>query len=923
MSAISLKSITGITSITTPAGVDNQLTLHTNDTTERVKIDVAGNVHINNQLAVAGISTFTGNLFIPEYISHSGDIDSRFGFSGTDTFAIDTAGSERLEINSVGTGRFKGGAFLLTNGRLNVNYNIAHSSTYYLNNDAHILVENGDSSGTKKSVLKLANDAAIVYGGPGGTLIFSDRENERLRITSDGNVGINVTPASGHLLHIKDSSADAKLKIESESGYDARLILDTSNGSGAGAHIDFQIDGTVKGGIQYVSNASASDTHDIVFRNNSNTERLRIDSNGRILIGHDSTPHAVASVAVVGSYGGNSNLTPFVYLCRDEAATAISGGESLGQILFASKDGYRGAVIEANAAGAWSGSSSDASLVFKTTPDNATVPTERLRITQGGNVGINSTNPSTRLNVVGTIQAYASPTGFVSLTPTGSIELRRESGGFIDFSTAASEDYDCRIKQTSSNDLFFETGGSGSTAERLRIASDGNITFTGTTGNSSPRFTIKHNNADVEGEVIRFARTDLPTIRYHSIKAKHSGNSTNNYISFNIHDGGSSPYTSQAEVLRLRGDGKVGIGTDNPSSLLTLDHATNPSIQFKDSGTKVASINSEGTSTNIASFEGKDLLFACSASSAFTERLRIISSGEVSIGGFTPTAGAGILQINGGLRVAGSGSASDTTTPYIYRTSGVDNLNFATSGVERLRIQSNGNKVVQNGRLTINSTFIDFSGSISTPATAAAIYRPADNTLAFSTANNERIRLTNGGLDPSTDAVTDLGNSSKRYRDLYVSGGVVFDAVAGNATSNTLDDYEEGTFTPLMYGQITGGNSNTVSGNGYYTKVGDMCTMTVIFANKNGTGLPANEQMRISGIPFSFANGPGNQTSAVPFTYNVDFNTSHAYTFIGGNNISYLRGYNSRDSATWQPWMTASWRVSQFYLYVNMTYKTA
>ena len=63
-----------------------------------------------------------------------------------------------------------------------------------------------------------------------------------------------------------------------------------------------------------------------------------------------------------------------------------------------------------------------------------------------------------------------------------------------------------------------------------------------------------------------------------------------------------------------------------------------------------------------------------------TERLRIISTGEVSIGGFTPTTSAGILQIAGGLRVAGSASASDTTTPYIYRTSGVDNLNFATSG---------------------------------------------------------------------------------------------------------------------------------------------------------------------------------------------------------------------------------------------------
>ncbi len=103
----------------------------------------------------------------------------------------------------------------------------------------------------------------------------------RMTITKDGEIGINVTPASGHLLHIKNAgTAEAKVKIESESGYDARLILDTSNGGGAGAHIDFQIDGTAKGGIQYVTNGSASDQHDIIFRNNNYSEKFRINSAG-------------------------------------------------------------------------------------------------------------------------------------------------------------------------------------------------------------------------------------------------------------------------------------------------------------------------------------------------------------------------------------------------------------------------------------------------------------------------------------------------------------------------------------------------------------------------------------------------------------------------------------------------------------------
>ena len=57
MSAISLKSITGITSITTPTGVDNQLTLHNNNTTEAVKLDTAGNLHFHNHLNITGVST--------------------------------------------------------------------------------------------------------------------------------------------------------------------------------------------------------------------------------------------------------------------------------------------------------------------------------------------------------------------------------------------------------------------------------------------------------------------------------------------------------------------------------------------------------------------------------------------------------------------------------------------------------------------------------------------------------------------------------------------------------------------------------------------------------------------------------------------------------------------------------------------------
>ena len=57
MSAISQKSISGITSITSPAGTDDQISLHTSNTNEALKIDGAGNIHIHNHVSTTGISS--------------------------------------------------------------------------------------------------------------------------------------------------------------------------------------------------------------------------------------------------------------------------------------------------------------------------------------------------------------------------------------------------------------------------------------------------------------------------------------------------------------------------------------------------------------------------------------------------------------------------------------------------------------------------------------------------------------------------------------------------------------------------------------------------------------------------------------------------------------------------------------------------
>ena len=115
MSEISLKSITGITSITTPAGVDNQLTLHNNNTTEAVKVDTAGNVHVNNQLLIAGITTFTNGAgvgdFKPIQLEKSGTTGAtriQFLESGTNKGGITYShDNNRIEIQAESSGKIR------------------------------------------------------------------------------------------------------------------------------------------------------------------------------------------------------------------------------------------------------------------------------------------------------------------------------------------------------------------------------------------------------------------------------------------------------------------------------------------------------------------------------------------------------------------------------------------------------------------------------------------------------------------------------------------------------------------------------------------------------------------------------------------------------------------------------------------------
>ena len=170
---------------------------------------------------------------------------------------------------------------------------------------------------------------------------------------------------------------------------------------------------------------------------------------------------------------------------------------------------------------------------------------------------------------------------------------------------------------------------------------------------------------------------------------------------------------------------------------------------------------------------GRTWIFESAASGSadgditFSEQLRITSNGDLMTGGIT--SGAGKVQVGGGLRIAGSATHTDTSSPYIYRTSGVDNLCISTSALERLRIKSDGNVGVGYDN---PSEKLVIKGTTSLMATNST-----NRWMAYTfTDDTFRLNYNGAGADELTiDSAGDMGlgvtpNNVGSMRTLHIKG---------------------------------------------------------------------------------------------------------------------------------------------------------
>ena len=390
---------------------------------ERMRLDASGNLGIGTsspgqKLEVIG-SARASNLLLNADSATIGYADNSSSFilynatgAGgiTNTIRMVTNGAERMRIDSsgnVGIGTSSPNNKLDVNGSVNIGAALL-TGTGVSTGDCQIEL-GGNRTGNGNAYIDWHATAGtdlesriIRYGGTNGgmdiinfgtggmvisqegaaPMVFKTTATERVRIDSNGNVGIGTSSPANY------GANYTTLDIRGKSTTGTPLIrLTTSNES-----IDTQL---------YVDSTGFTlgtfSNHPMIFYTWGG-EVARFDSGGNLGIG---TTVPKYSLHVFGDGGFTRNLTStasrIIYMNKGRGTNAtptnISSGDNLGGIWFCgysgsgNNNGYGyGAYVQGEADGAVNATTVPGRLTFATTTSGNSSPTERMRIDSSGYV---------------------------------------------------------------------------------------------------------------------------------------------------------------------------------------------------------------------------------------------------------------------------------------------------------------------------------------------------------------------------------------------------------------------------------------------------------------------------------------------------------------------------------------------------------
>ena len=275
MTVVNPKSISGINSITMASGSDDLLTIHSNNTTERVRVNNSGDVIIGSGVTLSpdgdifatGITTIsenlkvgtgvtispdgdgfftgvitatsysgidlsdvtgaTGDFSIADKIVHTGDTDTAIRFSGADTITAETAGSEALRIDSNGHVAIK-----LTDPHVYYSKDLVVKAA----SEGGITIRNTNSGDWNYIMFASGDSGNARYD----SYIGVDHGNNKVRISTNESVSAkNVELRSDGNFHLSDGNLvvasghgiDFSATSESSGSMDNELLNDYEEGT--------------------------------------------------------------------------------------------------------------------------------------------------------------------------------------------------------------------------------------------------------------------------------------------------------------------------------------------------------------------------------------------------------------------------------------------------------------------------------------------------------------------------------------------------------------------------------------------------------------------------------------------------------------------------------------------------------------------
>ena len=153
-----------------------------------------------------------------------------------------------------------------------------------------------------------------------------------------------------------------------------------------------------------------------------------------------------------------------------------------------------------------------------------------------------------------------------------------------------------------------------------------------------------------------------------------------------------------------------------------------------------------------------------------------------------------------------------------------------------------------------NSSVLLDSSAANTDVGALMSYEAgADDASVTLTASN--FTLDSLSVSGTTTLSSSVSGETTFDGAIIPNAGIKFPATQVASTdANTLDDYEEGTFTPVIRGGSTAGTYelNTSFDDGFYQKVGRMVTVRVVVALAGSITAGGTGNYIISGLPFNY-----------------------------------------------------------------------